>query len=236
MNYDAFLELVRKRRSIRRFTSDPVPDEYVEKIIEAARWAPSGANSQPWEFVVIKDQETKDKVVDLMNATREQTYLMEQTREERLRHPGGRSSAPEDVLRQVPVLITLLGDPRTKDTYILTAVYHHAAANFYTSLANAFIYMHLAAASLGLGSRWVTSTASPFVQALLKDLLGIPKQLEVYDTMAVGYPAQEPRPRLVRERSELVHYGRYDSSKARSDKEVEDFIARVHADRLSARG
>ncbi len=134
------------------------------------------------------------------------------------------------------MLITLLGDPRTKDTYILTAVYHHGDANFYTSLANAFIYMHLAAASLGLGSRWVTSTASPFVQAMLKELLGIPKQLEIYDTMALGYPAQEPKPRLVRERSELVHYGRYDRSKFRFDKDVENFIARVHQDRRPARG
>ncbi len=77
MNYDAFLELVKKRRSIRRFKPDSVPDEYIEKIIEAARWAPSGANSQPWEFVVIKDQETKDKIVDLINDTKEQAYRME---------------------------------------------------------------------------------------------------------------------------------------------------------------
>ncbi len=168
MNYDDYLDLVRKRRSIRRFKPDPVPDEDVDKIIEAARWAPSGANSQPWEFLVIKEQKTKDKIVDLINATREQTYRMEQTREERLRHPGGSDAAPEDILRQAPVLITLLGDPRTKETYILTAVYHHGDANFSTSLANAFIYMHLAAASLGLGSRWLTSTASPFVQFILK--------------------------------------------------------------------
>ncbi|MBM2831083.1 MAG: nitroreductase [Dehalococcoidia bacterium] len=236
MDYDAFLALVKKRRSIRRFKPDPVPDEYIDKIVEAARWAPSSANSQPWEFIIIKEKETRDKIVDLIDATKEETYRMEQTREERLRHPGGRSAAPEEALRQAPVLIVVLGDPRMKEASILTAVHNHGDANLNTSLANAFIYMHLAAASLGLGSRYVSSTSSPFVQALMKDLLGIPKQLEIYDTIALGFRAGEPRPRLVREKSELVHRGRYDRSKFRTDKEAEDFIASIHRDRITPGG
>ena len=63
MDYAGLLELVKKRRSIRRFRSDPVPDEYIEKIIEAGRWAPSGYNSQPWEFLVIKDKVLKDRIL-----------------------------------------------------------------------------------------------------------------------------------------------------------------------------
>ncbi|MBI4334686.1 MAG: nitroreductase family protein [Chloroflexi bacterium] len=47
MEIDAFLDLVRRRRSIRRFKPDPVPEEYIEKILEAGRWAMSGANGQP---------------------------------------------------------------------------------------------------------------------------------------------------------------------------------------------
>ena len=47
MSYDSLLDLVKKRRSIRRFKSDPVPRELIEKIVEAARWAPSGFNMQP---------------------------------------------------------------------------------------------------------------------------------------------------------------------------------------------
>ncbi|MGM0686745.1 MAG: nitroreductase family protein [Promethearchaeati archaeon] len=64
MDYEGFLELVKKRRSVRRFKPDPIPDEYVDKIIEAARWAPSGFNLQPWEFVVVKEKELKDTIVD----------------------------------------------------------------------------------------------------------------------------------------------------------------------------
>ena len=59
MDYDSFLGLVKSRRSIRRFKSHPVPDRYIDNIIEAARWTPSGFNQQPWEFVIIKKQELK---------------------------------------------------------------------------------------------------------------------------------------------------------------------------------
>jgi nitroreductase len=56
MQIDDFLELVKSRRSIRVFKPDPVPRETIEKILEAARWAMSGANGQPWEFVVVQDR------------------------------------------------------------------------------------------------------------------------------------------------------------------------------------
>ena len=56
MEYEALLDLVKKRRSIRRFKPDPIPDEDIAKIIEVARWAPSGFNMQPWEFVVVGPQ------------------------------------------------------------------------------------------------------------------------------------------------------------------------------------
>jgi nitroreductase len=61
--YDCLLDIVKKRRSTRQFKSDPVPDEYITKIIEVARWAPSGFHTQPWEFVIIKDPVIKNKIV-----------------------------------------------------------------------------------------------------------------------------------------------------------------------------
>ena len=49
-DYDTLLELVRNRVSVRKLKPDPIPDEYVQKILEIGRWAMSGANGQPWEF------------------------------------------------------------------------------------------------------------------------------------------------------------------------------------------
>ena len=54
MSYADLLSMVKRRRSCRRFLPDPVSDELVQEIIEVAPWAPSGANSQPWDFIVAK--------------------------------------------------------------------------------------------------------------------------------------------------------------------------------------
>jgi hypothetical protein len=56
------------------------------------------------------------------------------------------------------------------------------------------------------------------------DLLRIPDDLVIYDMMALGYPAAQPKPRIVRERAEFTHYDRYDSAKHRTDEQVKDFL------------
>ncbi len=220
MDYESLLELVKKRRSIRKFKPEPIPDEYVDKIIEAARWAPSGANSQPWEFIVIKKQELKDRIIELISENNNLLHKMEVVREPALRFKW---AAPGYV--RAPVFIILCGDTRTKDAYPLSTTLQHGTSIFNSSLASAFLYMTLAATSLGLGAQWVTAVRSPYVQSLAKDLLGVPRELEFYDMMAVGYPDTEPKPRLVRSREEMVHYDHYDKTKSRTEQQVKDFIA-----------
>ena len=61
---DAF-ELIKTRRSIRKFTDKPVPDNVIDRIMEAGTWAPSGLNNQPWKFAVIKDSDLKKEVSGL---------------------------------------------------------------------------------------------------------------------------------------------------------------------------
>ena len=225
MNYEGFLELVKKRRSIRRFKPDPIPDEYVDKIIEAARWAPSGANSQPWEFIVVKKEELKDSIVKLYEGRSALSYRMELTREPEQRFPTyAKPPQQPPGFATAPVFIILCGDPRTKDAYPLSATLQQGQSIFTSSMASACLYMHLAATALGLGSQWVTATAYPFEQCLIKELLGIPRELGIYDTMVVGYPDAEPKPRLVRAKEEIVHYDYYDKAKFRTEKDVKDFI------------
>jgi len=60
-----FFEIIRTRRSIRKFTDEPVSDEIIERIIEAGTWAPSGMNNQPWKFAVIKSDELKTRIAAL---------------------------------------------------------------------------------------------------------------------------------------------------------------------------
>ena len=56
MSPGAVLSLLKGRRSIRRYRPDPVPDEMIEQLLEAGRWAPSASNRQPWQFIVVRDE------------------------------------------------------------------------------------------------------------------------------------------------------------------------------------
>ena len=56
------LELIKTRRSIRRYKKKAVPEDLVEKILEAGRWAPSASNSQPWEFIILRDGKIREEV------------------------------------------------------------------------------------------------------------------------------------------------------------------------------
>jgi nitroreductase len=227
MAYEDFLALIKKRRSIRSFKTDPVPDEYVHRIIEAARYAPSGANSQPWEFIVLKDQEIKDRIVGIVSELGECSRKVELTREKDLRFSALTGPVREPGYKNAPVYIILCGDPRTKEAYPLLTTLTRGDSHFTSSLASAFLYMALAATTLGLGTQWVSATGNPLVKPLLKELLEIHQKLDIYDMLVVGYPASQPKERFVRDRGEMVHYGRYNKDKYRSDEEIRDFIVRL---------
>ena len=230
MNIDELLELMRKRRSIRKFKPDAVPDEYIEKMIEAARWAPSGANGQPWEFVIIRDQETKNKMAELYRQIRPEHYYIEQTRVEDLRHNVLRKP-PTDLpaFKDAPVLIVVCGDRRAFQGSILAGVYLGSGGGidgtYQKSIANAIFSLHLAAAALGLGSQWATVTTE--YEQLLKPLLGIPPILHIHTIVPVGYPAHEPKPSYRRTAEEIVHQERYDMAKFRTGDKIIEFIGRL---------
>ena len=61
------LDVIRSRRSIRKYRKEPVTDLLINEILEAGRWAPSGLNNQPWRFVVIKDKSFKEKISSMTN-------------------------------------------------------------------------------------------------------------------------------------------------------------------------
>ena len=232
MNYDDFLELVKNRRSIRRFKPNPVPDELIDKIVEAARWAPSGANSQPWEFIVVKKNELRDKIVELFVENQARAVKMELTREPRLRHPYHENPLTHTPgFAKAPVYILLCGDTRTKEAYPVSNTLEIGDADFISSMANCFLYISMAAYVLGLGGQWITTVALPFVKCQIKALLGIPEEIDVYDMMAIGYPNMEPPSRLVRDREEMIHYDYYDKAKYKTDEKVNDFIFSIYQER-----
>lgn len=210
--YDTLLELAKKRRSVRRFKPDPIPDDYIEKIIEVARWAPSGFHTQPWEFVVVKNKDLKDKVADAIRGP----VSPEQTAPK----SGVNLASGRTYFRNAPVFIILLGDWRAKVGLPFPAEGNEKRVDsfFTSSLAGAFLYMHLAAVSLGLTSGWVSASSSPGTEHKIKELLHIPEALTIYDMIAIGYGDRDPVPKVLRSRDDVIHYD--DTGRYRTDAEV----------------
>src|SRR5205809_7759661 len=99
--YDLLYDVIRRRSSIRKLKPDPIPDEYINKILAAARWAMSGANSQPWEYIVAKDRQVSKylfRCYTEVNA--ECIYWMEQQRGFQLTHAAYQMTADTAVERQ----------------------------------------------------------------------------------------------------------------------------------------
>jgi len=84
VQYHDFLQFIRSRRTIRAIKPDPIPDEHVEKLLEAARWAPTGFNMQPVELLVVKDPELRAGIKAIVDDYMNSDFLaLEATREER---------------------------------------------------------------------------------------------------------------------------------------------------------
>lgn len=224
MNYQDFLTLVQKRRSIRKFKPDSLPDDFIDKIIEAARWAPSGGNSQPWDFIVIKKKELKDKIANLIQEQYAMTHKMEMLREPKLRFPKY-TKPPVGMpgFATAPVFILPIGDTRTKEVYPKDMSMTIADSIFITSMANALMYMILAANALSLGAQQISAIETPYTQAQIKALLGIPKEFAVYELLAIGYPDMVPPGKTMRPKNEMVHYDRYDLTKFRTQQQIDDY-------------
>jgi len=225
ISYEDFLEMVMKRRSIRSFKPDPVPDDDIEKIIDAARWSPSGANSQPWEFVVVKDNNTKEKIYEIIASQGNLNRKVEQLRQPELMHRMGEPGQRPGYMN-APVFIVACGDPRLKlcfpNSVALTPSWSHD--NLISGMASAFLYMHLAAYTLGIATQWVSSVHPVLVQAMVKSFLGIPEELEIYDMMALGYAAGQPRNKVTRSRGDMVHREKFDLSKFKTEEKVREFV------------
>ncbi len=223
-DYETLRRLAVERRSVRRFASKPVSREDVEKVLDVARHAPSAANSQPWEFVVVEDEEMR------RNIAKAAASLFPEARKRDSTFNWSVSVQP--FLAQAPVLIVVLGDRRMMEAFPSIL---RGNVLLRQSLANCVYGLQLAAASLGLATAWGTLQGGR-PEAEIRELLSIPEVFMVDHIVPLGYAderegaraaALEPaRLRAPHRRSleELVHWGRYDVSRARSDETAREFI------------
>ena len=217
-SYEDFHELVMARRSIRGYKKDQdVPDEMIRKILDAARWAPSGGNGQPWEFIVVRNEETRHQIADIF--IKQQVSKIEMEKAAR-----GEAKMTGAGFKNAPVHIVVVGDPRVNLTYPIRTMEEKSESHFYTGMANTCLLIMLAARSMGLSTQYVSDASSPYMSTMLKVLLGIPDDLRVYHLIPVGYASGDVAPRPRRELEEIVHFESYDPKKYRDDAEFRKFV------------
>lgn len=197
MNYEDFITLIRERRTIRAYKSDPVDDKIINQIIEAGKWAPSGNNTQPFEIVVVKGISLVKQIETSLSQTSEPKWN---------EHSGA------------PVMLVVLGDPRFCEAYPKGPVREEI---LHSSLSAAIENMLLASTVLGLGGS-VWKTVTPYGAIKIKELLEIPQFYIVKALLPLGYPKGNVTAPMKRDIE--VHENRYDISKLKTDDEVAEII------------
>jgi 5,6-dimethylbenzimidazole synthase len=234
VQYEEFLDLIKSRRTLRAIKPEPVPDDLVEKLLEAARWAPTGFNMQPVELLVVKDLELRSAIKRIVDDYKNSDFFaLEATREPWQGSPWtieatGRWDSP-----LAPVNILVMGDTRRRVGLPVAArcAKQKGDSIFESSLSNAFIYMWLAAHSLGLAALPVSGVKYPKVQGLVKHLLNLPDFIYIYDMLLVGYSDMEggPGAKLVRRLDEMVHYDRAADDEFMAEEELRRQIVKLRA-------
>jgi nitroreductase len=211
VEYEDFLEFIKGRRTVRVLSSDPVPDETVTKLLEAARWAPTGFNMQPVELVVLRDEGLRRAVKKIVDDwASEDFYALEATRESWQGEPWTLEKHGPVGCPLAPLFILIAGDTRRKAGLPMNARYEIPKGDsiFETSLADAFMYLWLAAHSLGLGAQPISAVKNARVAGLVKHALGLPDFIYVYEMLVLGKSAldEPPAAKLMRHLDEMVHY------------------------------
>lgn len=185
-NAERFYELLNRRRTVRDFSDEPVPFEIIERAIETASTAPSGANMQPWRFVVVKDAEVKSKIRVAAEDEERKSYhgRMSEKWLRRLAPLGTDEHKP--FLEIAPVLIVvfridLIVDEKTGDT----------EPTYYSQESVGIAVGMLLAALHNAGLATLTHTPSPM--RFLQEILGRPKNEKPFVLIPIGYPAEDAK-------------------------------------------
>lgn len=196
---DATMKVIQDRRSIREFSNEPVSDQDLDMVLEAARQAPSGENAQPWRFIIVKDEITRKKMGAIAGGGSSRRFTAEfvtkkmQERFSNLQDEAKKQAAFQKLtsgqvsafLADAPVNIVVIGKKDVWDTPYDTSA--------------AIENMLLMITALGLGACWVIAPCIDIRdEERIKALFGIPEGFKAVSILSVGHPTRphRPRPRL----------------------------------------
>jgi nitroreductase len=179
---DTFLDIVKERRSIRRFTAQPVEQEKLDVLLEAARWTPSWANTQCWEVIVVADADTKKEMSGYVSP----------------KNPATLACANAPLVLAICGAIEKSGFYNGEKTTIFGDWLLYDLGLFTQTIS-------LTAHKMGLG----TVIVGLFDHHAVKKLLAVPDGYEVVALLPLGYPDHAPSAPKRKAVGEFVHHERF---------------------------
>lgn len=180
------IEALKERRSIRRFKNDPVAEGTLMELLDAARYSPSWANTQVWEFIIVRDQATKDALSGTLS-------------------PGNPST---EAVKNAPVVLVACGKKGVSGHY-RGAVSTELGDWLMFDLALCIATLNMAAHEKGLGMVHIGA----FDMSKVAGLLGVPGDVQVVEILPLGYPDQAPKAPGRKEIKDFIHYEKYGGKK-----------------------
>ena len=190
-------EAIEQRRSIRKFKPDPVPDDSLASLLDAARLAPSGCNAQPWRFKIVKDQATKLK---LAQAAYNQSFIASAPVvfvccADIKGYLDGTLSGIQDLGKigtvEDRIISILLKRAEQMDLQMKVMSREQLGSRISFNIAIAVEHMVLRALDFGLGSCWIRLLDEQAV----RDIFGWDENMFIVALLPVGYPDESPVPR-----------------------------------------
>lgn len=225
--YKILMDVIRSRKTVRAFAPYDVPREHFEQILEAARHAPSGANCQPWHYIVVTDPEIKARLGE--------RFVEEQLKRARL---GMKFPTPNyRGMKTAPGLIVVIADfrfirafPVLNDDSETDRRYKiNAERILLQSVAASTMLAHLAAAALGYSVWWVSAIGQEEIQREFKPILGVPDELSLIDIMCFGPPANPPYTRWKKRLDQIMNVDRFNAANFMTNEQVDEWVRNERA-------
>ncbi|ABO35509.1 nitroreductase [Methanococcus maripaludis C5] len=183
------LETIKNRRSVRKFKKDQIKDSEIEAIIEAAIYAPTALNEQPWHFTVIQNKNLLDEINTVSKKTLAENPTSMKNLPESLINAMG--NPKYNIIYEAPTLIIVSGNKNA----------HSAIVDCSAAIQN----MLLAAESMNIGSIWLGLVRPYFTTENVKKL-NIPEDFEPYYGIAFGYKLMETPKSAPERRKDVINY------------------------------
>lgn len=193
---DIVMDVLYERRSVRRFTDEPISEEDFKYILEAGRWAPSGENSQGWRFIIIKDKKIIEALGSICGDADSRMFTGEYVTKRM--HERFASMEDEEKKKRIFKKLTSGNVSRfvTTAPYVIAVVGNMDVLDPQLDNAAAIENMLIMISALKLGACWVMSPLTDIRDDLeVKKLLKVGKGYKVISIIALGHMSKLPNPR-----------------------------------------